>query len=244
MVNTETHPTMPALHLDLFTQASDEEAGRYRILDALQGVRRAFARNEVYPHLGELIRLHDTLSRVSAAAEVLRERQRGPLRGLDLEEGKLVYDDPSEEPMLAQSLVSWALPLMVEAIEEGRTLYEFVEAHAAVLAVGIVPSYQEEGYLLVPDQAQLRVLRYAVSLFEEPDGRYRALRTSEVALADQLILPADVKRFLVERYPDLPNPATYRIETELEFPLEATLLPVAKRKLLQYLAMGGRTGLA
>lgn len=235
---------MSPLTLDLFTAADDEEAGRYRVLGGLQVVRRAFARNEVYPHLADLIRLHEVLRRVTSGAEALRARQRGPLRGIDLEAGRLLYEEPAGEPLLAESLIRWALPLLEEAIEEGRTLYEFVDEHAALRAVGIVPSYQDEGYLLIPDAGSLRVLRYTVSLFDRPDGRYRSLRTVEVALLPADVPPAEAKRDLVRRHPDLPNPAAYHVETDIELPVEPTVLPVAKRKLLQYLAVGGRPGAA
>lgn len=237
------HPAaMSLLTFDLFTAASDEEAARYRILGALKSVRRAFASSEVYPHLGDLIRLHEALTRLTDAAGAVQDRQQGPLRGIDLEEGTLLYGEAPEVPLLADSLARWALPRLAAAIEEGRTLYEFVEQHAVVRAVGIVPSYQDEGYLLLPAADRVRVLRYAMALYEQPDGRYRALRTSDVGDAPAHVLPAQIKQRLVRAHPDLPNPATYRVETDLEFPLDATLLPVAKRKLLQYLAMGGPEG--
>jgi hypothetical protein len=34
----------------------------------------------------------------------------------------------------------------------------------------------------------------------------------------------------------LPNPATYVIESELDIPLEETLLPIARRSLVKYVA--------
>ena len=41
---------------------------------------------------------------------------------------------------------------------EGRTLYEFVAERAALRAVGVVPSYRDEGFLLVRDVASVCVL--------------------------------------------------------------------------------------
>jgi len=232
------------LSLDLFTAAHDEEAGRYRVLSGLQLAHRAFGRNEVYPHLGDLIRLHDALAQVTSAAGALRERQRGPLRGVDLDAGRLLYDAPTTPPLLAESLIAWALPQLREAIEEGRALYDFAEEHAALRAVGIVPAYQDEGYLLVPSGPRLRILRYTVSLFEQPDGRYRSLRTSEVAAAPPYTLPATLRRSLAAHDPSLPNPALFQLEAGVDLPLEATVLPVAKRKLLGLLASGGVPGVA
>lgn len=233
-----------ALRFDLFAAASDEEAARYRVLDGLQHIRQAFSRNEVYPHLAELVQLHSTLLRLTDAAEQVREGRPGTLKGIDLENGRLVYEDPQERPLLAESLARWTLPLLGRMIEEGRALFEFVDEHAELSAVGIVPAYQDEGYLLVPAERRLRVLRYSMALYEEPDGRYRALRTTQVEEALITEPPASLKQRLVQAHPDLPNPATYRVQTQIDFPVEATLLPVAKRKLMHYLAMGGPRGAA
>lgn len=235
---------MPELRFDLFAAAADEEAARYRVLDGLQRIQHAFARNEIYPHLANLIQLHATLTRLIAAADDVRERHPGPLSGIDLEEGRLVFGKSPVPDLLAEGLARWALPRLADLIDDGRALFEFVDEHAEVRAIGIVPSYQDEGYLIIPAPRYIRVLRYAMSLYEEPDGRYRSLRTVDVSEAPPGASLLELKRRLVAVHPDLPNPATYCVDTELDFPIEATLLPVAKRKLLQYLAMGGREGVA
>ena len=49
-----------------------------------------------------------------------------------------------------------------------------------------------------------------------------------------------IKSELLYRKPDLPNPAVYAIETSLKFPLDETLLPVAKRSLVRYISIKGR----
>jgi hypothetical protein len=232
---------MPALDLAVFIGAHDEESTRYHVLHGLQQVRRAFGHNRVYPHLADLIHLRSALREIGDGSSALRER--GPLKEIDLEEGVLRYEE-AEPHFPFEALIAWALPLIEEAIEEGRAIYDFVDEHTAVEAVGIVPSYQDEGYLLVPDEAALRVIRYAVSIFTRHDERFRSLRTSAVDEVPGGAPPTELKRFLIGRYPDLPNPATYRVASELRFPVEETVLPVAKRKLLQYLAVGGATGRA
>ncbi|HZZ74432.1 MAG TPA: hypothetical protein VFE04_00820, partial [Puia sp.] len=45
-----------------------------------------------------------------------------------------------------------------------------------------------------------------------------------------------IKSELLNLKPDMPNPAVYAIETPLQFPLDETLLPVAKRSLVRYIS--------
>lgn len=234
------------LNLALFTGAHDLEETQYRVLAGLQAARRAFAQSRIYPHLGDLVRLHAALKQIAEEGEALRERQPKALKGLDLKRGRLVFEEP-QQPLLFEALIEWSLPLLVETIEEGRAIYEFVEERAEVEAVGIVPPYQDEGYLFVPEGAPataFHVLRYAVSIFTAEDERYRALRTRPVADLPVEAAPHEIKQVLARKHPDLPNPAAYRLDLDLAFPVEATVLPVAKRKLLQYLALGGAPGQA
>jgi hypothetical protein len=227
---------MTALTLDLFAAATDPEAARYRILAGLQEARRSFARSRVYPSLAELIRLRRGLTAFLDGVEDFRDARPGRVSGVDWETGELRYErDADEPPLLAEDLAHWALPLVTELAEEGRALFEFVDEHAALEAVGLVPSYQAEGYLLVPDpESGLVALRYTVSALAGEDGRYRSLRTAPVPIRLAPMAPPHTwKSALISAFPDLPTPATFRLDSALAFPVEATMLPIAKRKLLR-----------
>jgi hypothetical protein len=45
-----------------------------------------------------------------------------------------------------------------------------------------------------------------------------------------------LKSELIRNRSDLPNPAVYSIETDLSFPVEETLLPIAKRSLVKFIS--------
>ena len=46
----------------------------------------------------------------------------------------------------------------------------------------------------------------------------------------------NIKYELIKSRNDLPNPAVYSIETQLNFPVEETLLPIAKRSLVKFIS--------
>ncbi|GAB5537473.1 MAG: hypothetical protein Rubg2KO_37220 [Rubricoccaceae bacterium] len=226
---------MPSLSLDLFAAAADEEAARYRVLSGLQDVHRAFGRTCVYPYLADLVALRRDLAVVLDGLDRLDAAQPGTAVGIDWDSAEVEF--ASDRPtLLAGDLARWALPLIDEAIGEGRTLYEFANEVVALNAVGLVPSYHAEGFLLLPPEADIvRVLRYAVSALTGPDGAYHSLRTSPLDLAlDPLATPQAWKDAIREACPELPSPAAFRLASEVELPVEETLLPVAKRKLLAF----------
>jgi hypothetical protein len=236
------------LTLDLFLPAADDaESARYRVLSTLQSTREAFKRNSIYPHLGRLIKLHDTVSDLVDGIDDFREALPARLASVDLRRQVVLYQQNElDDDQLAavEELMRWALPLLQEAIEEGRTIFEFVDNHMTLTEVGIVPSYVNEGYLLVPDRQlqELHVLRYELSVLLGVEERFQALRTVCVKTLSWVgveRIPASIKLDLVAENRDLPNPATYHFQTDLEFPFSETLLPVAKRKLMRYLYSQG-----
>ncbi len=235
------------LSLDLFFgAASDVERTQYRFLNELKIVRNAFGNNVIYPYLGHLINLHNNLQTILTNLAEVRDSMPGELSSIDLDALTLAYNKGhlrDENISNVEEVISWALPLIQDAIEEGRTIFEFVEDNMLLEEVGIIPSYVEEGYVLIPDRGSrlLHILQYRLSIFTGRDDNYRSLKTTHLDSVDAGQIdpdPTSVKLSLLSSYKDLPNPATYTFVTDLDFPYEGTLLPVAKRKLMRYLYGG------
>ena len=239
---------MTGLRLDHFIHAAEDfEGAQYRILSELQQARQAFSRNVIYPHLGELIKLYSTLHSIIQQFEDIREALPGSIAGLDPATHQIIYDKPSLEPGQmgqVEDLVRWTMPYLQAAIDEGRTVFEFVEENLHMEEVGILPSYVEEGYLMLPDRLdrKLHVFQYTLSVFTRTEERFRSLKTTyikSIAQGGIHLSPQSIKLDLLSENRALPNPATYCFSTDLDFPFESTVLPVAKRKLMQYLARQG-----
>jgi len=238
---------MTPLTLDLFTSAVDDvERTQYHILAGLQSAQSAFQEQRVYPHLGQLVKLHGALRTVLARTEDFRTPETGQITGIDWSEKAITYEWPElEETEMAvvEDLIRWALPQIRTTIEGGRSVYEHVEDNTELETVGIVPSYVQEGYLMVPerDEAVIHVLRYELSIIQEEGEKHRALRTvhCKTVSEDGLdVHPSNIKLDLLKERPDLPNPATYFSNTDLNVPYRETLLPVVKRRLIRHLASG------
>lgn len=235
---------MSRMGLELFISAEqDFEVRQYQILNALASVRNDFSHNRIYPTLGELIELYQTLSRISRSAGDIRSELPKRITGLDLKAQRIIYESMSlsqRDIDAVEELINWSLPFIQKTIEEGQTIFNFVDDNLGLEEVGIVPSYTEEGYLMIPELSRrmLHVLRYEVTIFSGPDQRYRNLKTISIqsipiGLVEES--PTSIKRRLIELHRDLPNPATYLVRTELDFPYAETILPVAKRKFMRQL---------
>lgn len=233
---------MATLSLELFTQPFDDmERRQYEARAAIAAAIAQFRHNQLYPALAELIELYSALELILRQREQVQASEQ--LRALPAPE--VPSTELTQPPTLLEqifALIEWALPLLRQAIEEGTTLYDFVEENITITSVGLVPMYSREGYVLIPEHrtCTLHVLRYTASQLVEHGNRYRALRTCEVLTVQYRHVwyaPEIVKHQLIDQYPDLPNPATFSCETDLDFPYAESILPVAKRKLMQLLSL-------
>jgi len=231
------------LRLETFLSgSSDFEARQYAILQGLKEYYQSFSNNKLYPSLSELVDLHSTLQGLAQKRDDIQSHLPQQLTDIDLKNKQLVFEPlgMSTEDARVIELIVWAMPLIKKAMEEGMNIYNFVDEHITIEGIGILPMYREEGYWFVPDARahQLHLLRYEVSLYTSAEERYRTLKTRLLeSLERQAIAasPESIKLMLIEKYRDLPNPATFMCETELDFPYGETILPVAKRKFMVHL---------
>ena len=239
---------MADLRLDHFLGAlRDMESAQYRILDALNRSRQAFKKNIIYPDLGALVNLYGSLRQLTGRMNEVEQGMPRRLREIDLRNNQLLYDIPAmeeDQQLQVRELIDWAMPHIQETIEEGKTIFEFVEEQLHLGEVGIVPAYVEEGYLLVPNRltSELYILQYTISLFTDVKERYRSLKTNLIKTIPHRSVyhsPHAIKLELMEENRSLPNPATFFCTVELDLPFEQTLLPVAKRKLMRHLYTQG-----
>jgi hypothetical protein len=237
---------MTPLSLELFTGAVDDvERTQYQILAGLQTAETAFDEQRVYPYLGRLVKLHGALMTVLERTENFRTPETGQITGIDWDEESLTYEWPeleATEMNVVEDLIRWALPQIRSTIEDGRAVYEYVEDNTELEMVGVVPAYLQEGYLMVPEREAdvVHVLRYELSIIQEEGEKHRALRTVHCKTVSQDgvdVHPSSIKMDLLEERRDLPNPATYFSNTDLNVPYKETLLPVVKRRLIRRLAL-------
>jgi len=84
-------------------------------------------------------------------------------------------------------------------------------------------------------RTDVRVYRYQITLFEGPGEKYRGVHTTLIDQFEKSIVSTyeQIKLDLIRKHKELPNPATYLVNTKFAFPLNETLLPVAKRLLVK-----------
>jgi hypothetical protein len=235
---------MDNLTLETFLSADkDFEMNQYKILGGIKEYHTELNKKRIYPALAELINLHSMLEEIFNNKSKLDGAFPKQVVNYDFKNKKIVFEPVEKSPYnieLLFELIEWALPFIKNEIEEAIILYDFVEKNIKIGHVGIVPLYKDEGYFIVPDNkdSKLQVHRFECSIFSSKSEKYRSLKTKLVQETAYLLenSPESIKLDLIKEYKDLPNPATFICDTDLDFPFNETIFPIAKRKLMARVA--------
>lgn len=235
---------MEKLPNDWLTQGLvDFEYKKYVLLAYLKTVRNYFNQVHLYPFLGDLVFHYRNLIAVRENQALIREQFPKEIsveefKNLELSYRKLIEDDAVMSEL--ESIVEFAIPKLKESLNEGSTIYEYVESKCEISPVGVTPLYANEGYLFVtqPPEKETNVYRYQISIFEGSQEQLRSLNTEFVyAVQKNLVNTYErMKLDLIRQFQDMPNPATYLIVSKMKFPFTETLMPVAKRLFVKHLS--------
>ena len=221
----------------------DFELKKYTLLAYLQEVNKYFDQNMLYPQLSDIIFHYNNLVAFRENKKFLQEQFPKKLTGIQIEKLQVLYEQMIGDDELMQELeeiINYSVSEMQTAITNATEIYEFVENKLVIFPVGLIPLDINEGYFFLNEgsYSSTRVYKYRLSFFEKHDEKYRSIRTEYVDTWERNMINTyeNIKSELIKIKTHLPNPAVYSIETELKFPVEETLLPIAKRSLVRYIS--------
>jgi predicted DNA-binding protein YlxM (UPF0122 family) len=212
------------------------------LLAYLQHVSERFEEIRLYPALSELVKHYRNLVALRDQKKNLFDAFPEKLTQTDLQHFKLVYEKLCTDDQLMQEIqhiISFSIPQFEQHISEGKKIYDFIESKLNIFPVGIVPLHTDAGYFFIRngEYPQTYVYEYQITIFDQPNERYRAISVQYINAFENTLRNTyeNIKRDLIDFNRQLPNPATYVIESELTLPIDDTLLPLAKRSLVKFL---------
>jgi len=221
----------------------DFEQKKYALLAYLQQINRHFNENKLYPQLSDVVFHYNNLVSFKDNKQFLQQQFPKRLTAINMERLQLLYEQMIADDELMEeleSIIRYAIHKLNGTIKEGAEIYEFVEESLAISPVGLIPLDSQEGYFFLCDGShrQTLVYEYRLSIFERHDEKYRGIHTEyiDTYVKDIVHSCEHIKTSLIKQRKKLPNPAVYRVDTKLVFPVEETLLPIAKRSLVKYIA--------
>lgn len=221
----------------------DFEYKKYLLLAYLQEVKNQFGSQKLYPTLGDLVFHYKNLVSIREKGELMKKSFPQRLSKADFQKLQLIYEKIVEDEPLMEELndiLSFSIPRVKAALDEGKELYEYIESKVSLSPVGISPLYVKEGYLLIQERLKVetKIFRYEMTVFSNAEENYRALHLHYLESVRRRIGSSfeHMKMDLVKRFPEFPNPATFLLDADILCPYQETLLPIAKRRLVKELS--------
>ncbi|MCX6217486.1 hypothetical protein [Spirosoma sp.] len=235
---------MKKLQPDWFTQNwLDAEYQKYVVLAYLQAVQQNFVEHKLWPDLPELrshynagIHFSRGKGTLNAAFPKRVSRVTGPPPRIEYK------SEVTDSALMAEmdAIMDFALPRFQAMLTEGQQRWADIAKSLTLAPVGLLPLRPEEGYLFLhaSNQAEMQVYYFCMTLYsdQEPGGRLIQLRFVEAVRKSLANTFENIKLDLIRRHRHMPNPATFMLESKRLYPVQETLLPIARQLLAQAVA--------
>lgn len=222
---------------------ADLEYKRYVLYAYLQDIHRSFVETKLYPSLSDLVFHYRNLTSFRKNQGAFFASFPEEISEIDWKNFHIAYRKTIKNDELMEHLmevVNFSVPEITKYIEEGKAIYDFIEKEIEFSPVGLLPLYKQEGYILIRDgdKPVIKVYEYEVKLFENEQDQFRAVHTNYLTSYKNSVVNTfeNIKIEMVRTRKKLPNPATFGVYTQYAYPVEETIVPIAKRLLMHHLS--------
>ena len=216
----------------------DFELKKYKLLDYLTFVKGQFDEKKLYPYLSDLISHLSTLEVLKEKKLMIRNNFPKELASIDILQFNIEYKDlvkQSEHMEELDRILNYAIPEINKYIQMGAELYDKVESQMKMLSVGLIATYNKMGYFII-DSTKLALYKYEVGELVL-DESFKSVKIEYIKDYEKMmentyeLIRQEVLKVMSQTL-DNPNPPMYIFKTSSSFPVEETILPIAKRMIL------------
>jgi hypothetical protein len=218
----------------------DFEYKKYELLAYLQKVDQLFNQNKLYPYFSDLIYHYSYVNEYIQNERDFKSNFNKNIKSIDLKNLELNFKSEFKKHYIIEemlNIIHFAQKELKTSIDQGEELYELIFSKMTIDTVGLIPFYNKEGYLIVTKSGNnnTTVFRYKSSLIHHNNDNYYGLKTDKIdeSFYNYSSTPSSIKVKLINRFKDLPNPATYSLHCDLNFSYEHSVIPIAKRWLIK-----------
>jgi hypothetical protein len=225
----------------LTSTTSDWETNEYVILSKVKDWLSRLNSNKLFPALEESLQLKLSLE------EILRENLEcklwfdNEIRARRLNARYTVYEKAHHIGFKLDKMfefIEWALQLNKQVLEEGGIIKNFVEENLLLRKISTLEkNFYGKGYFALPDNKKqvLNLYLYEVVWDWSQEHISQRLQSRLIRSIPKQIVQNPVEQLMIEfinNSQELFEPVAYVFETDLDFPYQETILPMAEEKLL------------
>lgn len=223
---------------------SDWESNQYKLLSKVKEWSFNFNKNKLFPSIEEAIQLNLALE------DLLRENIEckmwfdSEIRGRKINDRIVVYEKAHQVGHQLDKLlnfIDWALDLNRPVLEEGRIIKNFVEENLIIKRISrIEKNYHGKGYFSLPDNKSkiLNIYLYEIIWDWTQENLYQRINSNLVSSIPFTSVNNTVEEMMlnfITDSKDMHEPVAFLIQSDIDFPYDETIFPIAVEKLLMYL---------
>lgn len=215
----------------------DLEYKQYKLLAYLKGVDRDWNQYILYPHLSDIVEYNSILNSIKKSKREIEDLFPKEAKGIDIDKMEIIYE-VNEQPNTEitddlQEIIDWGIDRLDEYSQVGIIIYEDIAEDIKLSKIGIESPNDDEGYIILFGE-DVYVYYYNVGkiLLSDGDGRYLMTKKMDTFKKSKFQTPEDIKLDIVKKDSYFSVPNFYLVEGHDPYPIENTVLPIVKRKIL------------
>lgn len=228
----------------IFNKTIDFEYKQYILLAYLQQVNRSFNNMELYPALKDLIQHYLNAKQLKDKFNNLSKKFPTTIKSINLNELQIQQESIFQNSKLVDELMEildFSIPQLQNHVEKGKSIFDQIEDEVELFPIGITPLNNDAGYIFLKNQqdSNTHVFEYQLSIYQTATDKLRGIHTKYTTSYVSSISNTyeNIKHELIKSNKNLPNPATYVVESKIKLPMKSTYLPIAKRLLVKYITL-------
>jgi len=217
----------------------DLEYKQYKLLAYLKEVDQDWNQYLLYPHLTNVVEYNRLLNLISKNKSEIEELFPKEMVGIDLETKKIIYEvkqQPNEKMGEdIQEIIEWGISRLDEYSQIGIIIYEDIAEDIIVERVGLESNVKDEGYIIFNGYT-VNVYYFNIGriIMDVDGGRFLFTKKIKEFKRKKFQTTNDIKLEILKEGSHLSVPEFYSVEGHRPYPLEETVLPMVKRKIMVY----------
>ncbi len=236
--------TVAEMNIDikkLTSCGSDWEINRYNFLSTLKQWHNQLKKNQLYPVLDYSLNLNQRFQELLAENIESKDWLDKEVNGTMVNDRMVMLDKAHKISYQLNKLidfVSWALNMNNQVLAECYALKEFVYENIQINCLSEFDKFKGKGYLIAPDNEKklFKIFLYELTINWESEEPKETLELNLLRSIPMELLQESAEELIakfVKYSQSIYDPMIFKVDTDLDFAFNETLLPVIKEKLME-----------
>lgn len=209
----------------------DYEYKKYMVLAYISQIQKNFNSNHLFPDLDCLFERYKESVLFQENMKAIWQRTK-QIKGFNIATSELIYDEGYKDDLSIEidKILNFAIPQFKNTSDHGMEIMKELDEHVVVEIVGVRPTSSFEGYIILKNGDENQVYKYEKVNSYLNIGEQWEIKTTPFGVWKKRRVD-DIKEEIINK--DKKLTMFYYVYSDFYLPIESTMLPIAKNKILK-----------